>query len=193
MPFVENETVSLNDLHIAAGGTSETTCSLNDTDIKALRHTGSSESESTASFDQFGVTAVHTFTITTGTTSAGAAGFSAQTSPTFGSISPDPANVNDIYGSWKIDECFWFSGLSAEPIYITLKKTAIGDNASNSGWEHLVIDGNSYFRASADAYNNTGVSSDMQWVWHTDPSNASAQLGYNPFGSSGDSITVKIA
>lgn len=191
MPFVENETISLNDLHRAAGGTSETTCSLNDTDIKNLRP--GSPGTGAVHFDQFGVAATYTFTITTGTSSAGAAGFSDNANPTFGSISPDPANVNDIYTAWQIDELFYFSGLSAEPIYLTLGKIAQGDSASNSGWQHLVINGNSYFRASADQYNNTGPSNDMQWVWHTDPLNASAQLGYNPFGSSGDSITVKIA
>lgn len=191
MPFVENETVSLNDLHIAAGGTSGTTCSLNDTDIKGIRP--GSPGTGAVHFDQFGVTATHTFTITTGTTAGGAAGFSEQTNPTFGSISPDPANVHDIYNPWKIAELFYFSGLSAEPIYLTLDKTNQGDNASNSGWQHLVINGNSYFRAQADAYNNTGASADMQWVWHTDPSNSSAQVGFNPFGSSGDSITIKIA
>ena len=191
MPFVENETVSLNDLHIAAGGTSGTTCSLNDTDIKGIRP--GSPGSGAVHFDQFGVTATHTFTITTGTTSAGAAGFSEQTNPTFGSISPDRATVHTIYNPWKIAEVFYFSGLNTEPIYLTLDKTNQGDNASNSGWQHLVINGNSYFRASATSYNNTGPSADMQWIWHTDPAGSSAQLGLNPFGSSGDSITIKIA
>ena len=190
MPFVENETVSLNDLHIAAGGTSETTCSLNDTDIKGIRP--GSPGTGAVHFDQFGVTATHTFTVTNGTSSGGGVGFS-ENLGTFGSISPDPANVHDLFNPWKIVDLFYFSGLSEEPIYLTFEKTFTGDDASNSGWEHLVINGYSYFRAQADSYNNTGPSSDMQWVWHTDPLNASAQLGFNPFGSSGDSVTIKIA
>ena len=190
MPYILNEPFSLNTLHKRAGGSNETTCSLNDTDIRALRHTGSSANESTSSFEQFAVSAIHTFTVTSGSTSAGAIGFSEDTSPTFGSISPDPANVHSIYNPWKIIELFYFSGLNTEPIYLTLEKTNIGDNASNSGWEHLVIDGNSYFRASADEYNGT---SDMRWKWFTDPAGGASQVGFNPFGSSGDSITVKIA
>ena len=190
MPYVENEPLDLNTLHKRAGGTSETTVSMNDLDIMDLRV--GSPPATPISFDEFAVSPQHTFTITTGVFANSAYGYS-DDDATFGSISPDPANVHNIYDPWKIVELYYFSGLSNEPIYLTLTQTASGDDASNSGWEHLVINGNSYFRAEADDYNNTGASSDMQWVWNTDPLNASATLGVNPFGSSGDSITVKIA
>ena len=192
MPYTLNEPFSLNTLHKRAGGSNETTCSLNDTDIRALRHTGSSEDESESSFSQFAVSAVHTFTVTAAT-SGTTLGYVDDSGTNVGSISPDPPNVESIYSAWAIDVLAKINGLDTEPIYLRMDKyTHGGDNAANSGWEHLTIGDTQFFRAEADAYNETNSSLTMLWEWETDPANTIQTVGPNPFNMSG-TTTVKIS
>lgn len=194
MTYVENEQLDLNTLHKRAGGTSETTCSLNDTDIRALRHTATGGNATESSFDQFGDSPVYTFTVTAaaGGTDNLTKGYNDDGSFILGSISPDPPVVDDIYTGWKIETIAKLDGLSTEPIYLVLKKFIQGDAASNSGWEHLVIGDTSFYREEADAYGVVDNGLEMVWQWFTDPSGAAATLGANPFNMSGNT-TIKIA
>jgi hypothetical protein len=195
MPYILNEPFSLNTLHKRAGGSNETTCSLNDSDIRALRQTGSSESGSTSSFEQFAVSAVYTFTVTAVAGGSGnvTIGYLDDGSTTIGSISPDPAIVENIYSAWQIDTLAKLDGLSAEPLYLRMDKyTNGGDNAANSGWEHITIGTTSFFRAEADTYDEPNSAVNMVWQWNLDPTNHVSTLGENPFNMSG-TTTVKIA
>lgn len=194
MPYLQDTTLDLNTLHKRAGGTSGTTCSLNDSDIKALRVTGSSSSGSTSSFDQFAVTPVYTFTVTAAAGGSGnlTKGYVDDGSTTIGSISPDPALVENIYSAWQIDTLAKLDGLSAEPLYLRMDKYNIGDSASNSGWEHMTIGTTSFFRSEADSYDEPNSGVNMVWQWNLDPTSHVNTLGANPFQMSG-TTTVKIA
>lgn len=195
MPYILEKQLDLNTLHKRAGGTGGTTCSLNDTDIRALRHTATGGSATESSFDQFAVSAVHTWTVNTGI-SASITGWvdgSTTSGDDIGSISPNPANVDSIYNGWDVLQNFYFQGFTNEPIYLYL--TGSGATASDSGWEHMVIEGavRDVHCYREEATLTSIQSSAMQWTWDQDPSSQSGQQGYNPFGSSGDNITVKIA
>lgn len=192
MPYILEKQLDLNTLHKRAGGTSGTTCSLNDTDIRALRHTATGGSATESSFDQFAVSAVHTWTVTTGV-SPSVTGWVKGTNGAsdIGSISP--SDLDDVYNGWDIVQNFFFQGFTNEPIYLRLEGS--GATPSDSGWEHMVIEGAvkdvHCYRAEADL---TSIQSTfMQWNWDQDPTQSSGVQAYNPFGSSGDTITVKLS
>lgn len=96
--------ISLNDMHIEVGGTSGTTVSLNDTDIRGLI---SKASAATMSFNEwYGASASFTFTITQGndTSSPYASGhgyskYGTISSTPIGSVSPNPATFTDGNGN----------------------------------------------------------------------------------------------
>ena len=192
MPYILEKQLDLNTLHKRAGGTSGTTCSLNDTDIRSLRHTATGGSATESSFDQFAVSAVHTWTVTTGVT-ASVTGWVKGTGGNADVGSVSPSDLDSVYNGWDIVQNFFFQGFTNEPIYLRLEGS--GATPSDSGWEHMVIEGAvkdvHCYRAEADL---TSIQSTfMQWSWDQDPNQQSGQQGYNPFGSSGDTITVKLS
>ena len=190
MPYILNEPFSLNTLHKRAGGSSETTCSLNDTDIRALRHTATGGSATESSFEQFAVSAVHTFTVTA-VDSGTFKGYLDDGSTTVGSISPDPPTVNSIYAGWKIESLVKFDGTNVEPITLKLSEVSSGASASDSGWEHLKIGDTHFYRYEADSYGEAGGATTMTWQWYADPDGGADTVGPNPFNMSG-TTAVKI-
>lgn len=73
MPLPSSGSISLNQMHVEVGGTSGTTCSLNDSDIRGLI---SKASGATSSFSQFyGASAVTALASGTGTTGVYARGY----------------------------------------------------------------------------------------------------------------------
>jgi len=181
-PFITTKTLDLNNLHKLTGASSETTCSLNDTDIRAYSGSIDSGGQVQKSFRYYQNTATYSYSVTPAGNLSVSYGYNSgdDGNNAFGSISPDPPVITDIYGSWKVTQVLWIPGLNDTPIYLRLDKTNIGDSASNSGWEQLVINNTSLFR-NEGVYQNQDNGNTMLWVWDDIA---------NPFASSGNTTVL---
>ena len=101
MPLPASGAISLNQIHVEAGGTSGTQASLNDSDIRGLISKASGASMSFSEW--YGASAGTSFTITEGSsTGSGYSNYGYSTARNFGSISPTTlggAPVRDVYSN----------------------------------------------------------------------------------------------
>lgn len=176
--------IDLNTLHRRAGGgvVNETTVSIDDADVLALRVSGSS---TPYPFDDWYQTAEHTYTITNTTGGLnGNYGYYDGVSE-LDNISPDPASIGNIYAEWEFERLWWAT--SSQIIMLLHEESGATNPAatSNSGWEALKIHNTTVYRGDA-SYNDAGGT--MGWNWGTDDTGFD---GSNPFVTNGDS-TVKI-
>ena len=166
-----NSTISLNQIHVEAGGSSGTTASINDSDIRGLISKASGVLMSFS--DWWGASAAYF----TGTMTVGAFTFSPSgpthygyTSGAFsgstGSLSP--TSDSNFQSGANIIQLNW------TPNTVRLR---IDSTATNSGWDNLVVDSTSFARSSA-TFNST----QNDWTWSTST---------NPFGTSG-TISISI-
>lgn len=188
--------ISLNDLHVEAGGTSGTQASMNDSDIRGLLN-AAANSQMTFSGFYGASSSILSTTLTVGThsttggyintTSYGyhpntATGVHGATgSPVFGAMGSN--SVSPIQSGAKISVLLWNSLVNV--------RLQIDDNTavSNSGWTSLQVGSTTFLRTDANfvAGTNTNTNSQGQhgtWSW-------GAAGGANPFGTSGTvSITI---
>ena len=165
MALQSSGAISLNDIHVEAGGSSGTTASINDSDIRGLI---SKASGATMSFSEwYGASAAYyTGTLTVGTFKFSPYGAnhygytSGAYSGTTGSLSP--TSGSDWQGGATIIQLNW------TPNTVRLR---IDSTATNSGWSNLVVGSTSFARSSA-TFNST----QKDWTWSTST---------NPFGTSG--------
>lgn len=161
--------ISLNDMHVEVGGTSGTTVSLNDTDIRGLINKASG---ATMSFNEwYGASAsLGTFTVTKGNQStpyAGASGYSTTTGVTagsFGSISP--YTFTDSQGATRSVEGFY--RVSATGSYYGLDLQLSG--SSSLGFTDLIVDlnGTTYTLSKASAYGTyNSTYNHYRFSWNT--------------------------
>ena len=168
-------------MHVEVGGTSNTTCSLNDSDIRGLIGKASG---ATSSFDQFyGASASYSATMTVGqhivTGQYGSSNHGFNDSSESGLFSPTD------FGSLTSRDASSFSnsGATIEALFHTTAanlgiRLIISDNTalSNSGWSTLTIGSSSLLRTDAIFSQGTGGQNFKgTWQW-----NAS-----NLFGTSG--------
>lgn len=144
--------ISLNDIHIEAGGASGTTASINDADIRALIGKGDGV---TMSFSEwYGASGGWTTTVTVGQNSSKyvtAAGYSSgDITPAIGSVSD---NTVDTYGGATLYSMQQVNNL----LYLQIQ-----GSLANSGWTNFTVDGVDYPRASANYIDNT---TDTLWFW----------------------------
>lgn len=96
----------------------------------------------------------------------------------FGSISQ---GTSDFFGGNALNGIYHIGGNSNQ-LYFAV----FGNFWENSGWDTLIVNGNSYSRSSATFIQRANTSSlnspETSWVWSTS----------NPFGSSGASNTVNL-
>lgn len=177
--------INLNTLHERAGGTSETTCSLNDTDIKDLAH-GSATGLSLSH---------HRSNLTEGWVVGNVAGGSAGGFYGYSEGDTDlddlsmSAILNRIHTGWDWTVMLW---VNSNPGYFILKaevdsNDANPDSASNTGWEVVKVGSTYFYRADA-TYSNPGGTDAMQWIWNT--SNSSYD-GANPYPTNGDDTIIR--
>lgn len=172
-PFLSTKTLDLNTIHRVVGGTSQTTCSLNDTDINA--RSGTVSGTTAKSFRHLQSGGVHSYIITPGGSTSSSYGYNdGEVGSAFGSVFQNLTNITNIYGSWEVIQALWFGGMSPPQFYFRLSKYAIGDTASNSGWEQISLGTTSLFRQDA---NYSVTNSDMVWIWNN--------VSSNPFNTSG--------
>lgn len=168
--------ISLNDIHIEAGGTTGTTVSLNDSDLRGLTaasgYTINPTSGTSIDFGDFygasSIVILDTQTVTVGTIPAnqyvGAQyGWSDFTNPNTGSVSDGTSN---IYSGAAVRTLLYFD-LNANQKYFSYVNAG---NSGNTGWTTLTVNGSSYQRSAA-TYTYSSSQNTSRWEWSTNSTN----------------------
>jgi len=170
--------ISLNQMHVEAGGSSGTIASINDADIRALIGKGSG---ATMSFNEWygASSALDTQTVTVGFQAV-----QQYSNSGYGSFTTGPAtNVNRDVGSMS-DGTFnpksnmyirgiHFSTVGNGAVVFALR--SLNTTVANSGWTTMNIAGVNFTRSSASFTNtNNATTGQTQWSWATSS---------NPFGT----------
>ena len=182
---IHPDPVNINTLHERAGGTSETTCSLNDTDIKALAH--GSATGLALGHHRSNLTEGWVVGNVAGGSPAGFYGYSEGVED-LDSLSMS-AILNPVYTGWDWTIIMW---VNASPVgYFVLKAEDTGASnavsASNSGWDVMKVGSTYFYRADA-TYSNPGGTDAMQWVWNT---TNSIYDGANPYPTNGNDTIIR--
>ena len=161
--------ISLNQIHIEAGGTTGTQASLNDSDIRGLI---SATSGSTMSFDDWYGASASTHTITQGTYSASNAtyyGFWSDVST--GSIAdvPNSSQIGDAYfNNGSIDlEIKMVSRVAASSGFFFYVRMSYSSPVATDAFDSLTLtaNGNTITMYTSDAY--TSGTYERSWLWNT--------------------------
>lgn len=159
--------ITLNQIHVEAGGSSGTQASINDSDIRSL--IGAVSGQSNLSFSSFyGASAGWSTTMTVGSqTIKGSTtkGYNA----IFGSISPSNFGLAGTYNNVPISV---LTQTGSASVMFTLLHND-GSPRSNSGWSTIKINGITLTRSSATFSGNPNESI---WQW---PSGVSLNFIYN--------------
>jgi hypothetical protein len=167
--------ISLNQMHVEAGGTTGTQASMNDSDIRGLVSAAANSQMTFSSF--YGASSgILNTTITVGTWV-----LKAQVSKGFlavfnvGSASPTafPSKNN---GNAQLYSLVGFYNGSSWSLSTSI--TNIGTDTSNSGFNTLTVNGVTYNRSAASAFSATGT--ELYWNWSTSS---------NPVGTSTNGST----
>lgn len=152
--------ISLNQIHIEAGGSSGTQVSLNDTDVRYLTNAGSAAS---SSFSSFYGKSKHRVTAGSGT--AGSIQYTGYktSSPTIGSV--DDSDLTWTTASWT-GLYFVLTGTDAYKIHLHLESSGSG---TNSGFTTMRIGGSTYARSSASFNGSSGYFSIWKWSSGSNP------------------------
>jgi len=157
--------ISLDDLHVEAGGTSGTQCSMNDSDIRGLVSAAANSQMTFSSF--YGASSAWTATMTVGSFINQFFGYS----PSFSMGSMTDLTVDNL-GNAPILDLSHNAGTNLNLVFSA--------NVPNSGWSTLTIGSTVFSRASASYIYQFG-----QTFYTWTPVS-------NPFGSSGTK-TITIA
>ena len=211
--------ISLNQMHIEVGGTSGTTCSLNDSDIRALISKGSGV---TMAFNEwFGASASvadYSTTLTSGHTSVSttvgystyvnaAKGFltTSASQPMFGTSTNNIGSLSstsntNYFGGNTIHGLAMLGTTTSTTGTIYLYVATLNISNSDTSFKEVVINGTTYTRSSATYASTTfGGFAYSSWSWsgvQADLSNSSATIGntasaaMGPFPGSGSTCTV---
>ena len=172
--------ISLNQIHIEAGGSSGTICQINNGDIRGLI---GKATQTTMSFSEwYGASnLLDTQTVTTGTAAATlytptTKGYEA--SIALGSISDGTLNP---VSNKTITVLAWKGTNNTGASVWNRVYLAVSGSASNSGWTSMKVGSTTYTRTSATF---SSTSTKTQWSWSTTSS---------PFGATGSSVTVEFS
>ena len=157
MALQSSGAISLNQIHVEAGGTSGSNASINDADIRALINKASG---ATMSFSEwYGASATWTSTMTVGNQMIAKIqnyGYLVSIIHNYGSLSD---TTIDTFGNRTITGFYWNS-LNNLILNIT--------NGPNSGWTSIKVNNTTFNRTAATFGNGS-------WVWSNTTS--------NPFGT----------
>lgn len=151
--------ISLDDLHVEAGGTSGTQCSMNDSDIRGLIGLSSANQAAMNAF--YGASSAWSATMTVGSFIGQFFGYN----PSFSMGSMSDTTI-DLISNAPIASLY-FSGGQHVNFLLT-------GNIPNSGWSTLTIGSTVFTRASASYVYQFGQT---YFTW--------SGLSTNPFGTSG--------
>ena len=211
--------ISLNQMHIEVGGTSGTTCSLNDSDIRGLI---SKSSGATMAFNEwFGASASvadYSTTLTSGHTSVtttvgyssyvnAAKGFltTSASQPMFGTSTNNIGSLSstsntNYFGGNTIHGISMMGVTTSTTGSIYLYVATLNISNSDTSFKEVVINGSTYTRSNATYSSTTfGGFAYSSWSWsgvQANLSNSSATIGntasaaMGPFPGSGSTCTV---
>lgn len=169
--------ISLNDIHVQAGGTSGTACNLNDADIRGLtagsgRTINSSVNTAIEFSDFYGATSIiWNPTMTTGIRTTKQAYFYGYGQSSYGSMNDYSV---DFLSNATLSAFRWRSGTNQ----ILLE---VYGTHSNSGWTSWTTNRTSnVFNRSGANYTVTAQGATTRWTW----------TNSNPFGTSGQSTII---
>lgn len=152
--------ISLNQIHIEAGGSSGTQVSLNDTDVRYLTNVGSGAS---SAFNSFYGKSRHRVTAGSGTyNSVSFTGYKTS-SPTMGSV--DDSDLTWTTASWT-GLYYALGGTDAYKIHLLLGGSGAG---TNSGYTTMRIAGSTYARTSASFNGSSSIFSLWKWSSGSNP------------------------
>ncbi len=219
MPLTGSGAISLNEMHVEAGGSSGTECSLNDSDIRGL--IGKSAG-ATMSFNEWynaaASVADYSTTLTSGHTSVTTTiGYSSTVSAAKGFLTTSASqpmfgtSTNNIGSLSSTSNANYFGGNTIHGIAmlgvttsttgtIYLYVATLNISNSDASFKEIVINGTTYARSAATYSSTTfGGFAYSSWNWsgvQADLSNASATIGntpsaaMGPFPGSGSTCTV---
>ena len=220
MPLpASGNSISLNQMHIEVGGTSGTTCSLNDSDIRGLI---SKSSGATMAFNEwFGASASvadYSTTLTSGHTSVtttvgyssyvnAAKGFltTSASQPMFGTSTNNIGSLSstsntNYFGGNTIHGISMMGVTTSTTGSIYLYVATLNISNSDTSFKEVVINGTTYTRSNATYSSTTfGGFAYSSWSWsgvQANLSNSSATIGntasaaMGPFPGSGSTCTV---
>jgi hypothetical protein len=191
MPLTSSGQISLNDLHVEAGGTTGTHASMNDTDIRGLLNAAANSQMTFSSF--YGASSsILSTTMTIGSYTDG--GGYAGTDSGYNDVSKSGLRVV----SWGSMAATGVNGIQSGAIVAQLSHSTftqqiqliIVDNTTiaNSGWTSVTINSTTLNRTAASFSQTTstvsGYTKRSLWTW-------AAQGTTSPFGTSGTvSVTI---
>ena len=191
-------TISLNDMHVEAGGTSGTACSFDDIDIRQLGYYYSPGTSKSFSQMRSKTRGYHNLL---GTAGGGSYTFpSSPVSPgsvsqargvgsvilygqlgTWSGSDPDYASAfTSSLGQFYITVYLSSSSPGGSGVYSGGQMTLQSGSASNSGWSYMQINSTQYYRTSA-TYNAFGSGGQWSWPGNNHPN-------YAPFPNSGSTF-----
>lgn len=172
MPLPSSGAISLNQMHVEVGGTSGTTCSINDSDIRGLIGKASGAASSFSNF--YGASNGFSVTMTVGAHTQSDQYITSQsygynngsrshifTGTNFGSMTS--INTNVIISGSQLVHLGWIDTVSS--VRLVLEDS---QSISNSGWTTLSWGSNNYSRTSATFTTGTksvGYTNYAQWSW----------------------------
>ena len=188
MPLQSSGQISLDDLHVEAGGTSGTQCSMNDSDIRGLVNASANSQMTFSSF--YGASAVQPYSavITIGYSVFKTSNYVGY-EPIFsaGSISPTAvAFKNNGNATWYSFYVYYNSSTStANTFTLNIGFMNCGTDLSNSGWSSVSVNGYTFNR-TAFSYSSTAGGTFNGSISY------GLTLSYNPFAglSSGTTRTA---
>lgn len=220
MPLPASGSISLNQIHVEAGGTSGTQCSLNDSDIRGLTPSAGRSINSTlgtaVDFGDFhGASSVSSFTmgmvvgssvVTTTSqyvpsSTTARRGFDSNVISGYGSVSGGAATssglgtkaINGFLFGAEIHGCD-VRGISNGTFTPRLQLRVIGNITSNGGFTTMTVNGNAFQRSSATFAGTSTTGSNWEWdsasVSGIGPYTATTTSNFPPFPAQGTSINV---
>lgn len=177
IPASSGVPITMNQLHTEAGGTSGTTCSLNDEDIRDL--IGKASGATMSMSEWYGASAaLDTQTVTSAI------------SGTYGSSTYLQGYRSGVHGSISDGTCDFKVGATIVNLYSSHYYTTdrvffeLTGNYTNGGFTTMSFNGNDYARTDATFSYQSGPNK-TQWQW-TDPT------GGNPFGHTSGTNAVTV-
>ena len=191
MALATSGALTLDQIHVEAGGTTGTTCSLNDSDIRGLTaaagKTINSTLGTTIDFDDFYGAAGSLFSTTVTVGQGGNAyliykGYSdgVYSQGGFGSLTNDNSGGSFVSGDTvrAINTIY----LTQTNLFFRITRNTVINNSSTNSFTTMTVNGNSFSRSNATFQSQTSGGNVYQgWMW---------QYVTNPFPSVGSTCSV---
>ena len=185
--------LSLDAIHVEAGGTTNTTASLNDTDIRGLTaaagKTINSTPSTTIDFDDFygasSDTSLFSTTVTVGETGSFIVykGYSdgVYSAGGFGSLSDDNSGGGSFVSGNTIRAINTIFFISTTNLFFRVSRDTVINNATTNSFTTMTVNSNSFNRSAATFQTQTGSNAYQGWIW---------QFVSQPFPSAGSTCSV---